>query len=285
MDILKKINSNHIFIRYFSLVFAEFVSAICFNLLLKPVNIVAGGTSGLSLIIEESFHIDTDIFIAIIYVITFIISLLLLGKESIIGLLVASICYPLFVTLTSNITDIIVISHTDVLLIAIFGGILSGISGGLIYKNGFPSSGVGVIAPILNKYFKISISGANFVINTVIVLFGGYYFGIDMILYAVILLYISKMVTNAIILGISTQKAILFRSTKIDLINSYIKDNYMVEPIIIKSDGFFKGQNGTCELVTIPTYRYHLLKNSLKKIDRNIFFVTSDCYELQEHSD
>ena len=126
------------------------------------------------------FHLDTTYFIIFVYVVTFILSLLLLGKDSLIGLLFASVFYPLFVSLTNNITNVIVVNYDDLLLIALFAGLNTGISNGLIYKNGFPSSGIGIIGPILNKYFHISISKANLVINSIIVFMGGYYFGVNM---------------------------------------------------------------------------------------------------------
>ena len=210
----------------------------------------------------------------------FFLSLIFLGKDSFVGLLYASLLYPIFVKLTGNISSVIIINYNDPLLIAIFAGILSGTSAGLIYKNSFAASGIGVIAPIIHKYFKLSISSVNFVINTVIVLLGGYYFGIDMILYAIILLYLNSYICNKIILGISSNKALFIRSEEIDKIKEYLYEVHQINSTIIKAHGGYTGEKGELLLVVIPTMKYNYIKNELSKIDKNIFYVTCNSYEL-----
>jgi len=280
MAILKDVYVKNIFKRYLALTIGLLISAICFNLLLKPINLVAGGTNGLSLIVEHLFEIPASTTISLVYIVMFVLSLILLGKDSFAGLLYASVLYPILVNLTSEITSILVINYNDILLITIFGGTLSGISSGLIYKNGFPSSGIGVIAPILNKYFRLSISAVNFVINTIIVLLGGYYFGIDMILYAIILLYLNSHICNTIILGISNNKALFIRSNEIDKIKSFLYQSHHINATIIKAHGGYSLEKGELLLVVVSSLKYNYIKKSLKKIDKNIFFVTCNSYEL-----
>jgi len=280
MNILKNVYFNNIFKRYFSLTIALIISAICFNLLLKPLNLVAGGTNGIAIVLEHVFDISSDKTILIIYIIAFLLSLFLLGKDSFVGLLYASILYPLLIKLTGNISEIIIINYDDPLLIAIFAGILSGISGGLTYKNDFPSSGLGVIAPVCNKYFKLSISTVNFVVNTIIVLLGGYYFGIDMILYAIILLYLNSYICNIIILGISYNKALFIRSSKYQKITEYLYNVHQINSTIIKAQGGYTNLEGKMVLAVIPTTKYNQIKRELQRIDENVFFVTSNSYEL-----
>lgn len=280
MDILNNVYIKNIFKRYLSLTIALIISALCFNLLLSPINLVAGGTNGLAIVLEQIFGISSNDLITIIYIMMFLLSFLFLGKDSFVGLLYASIMYPLLVNLTSGISSVIVINYNDPFLIAIFAGILSGISGGLTYKNDFAASGIGVIAPIMHKYFKLSISGVNFVINTIIVLFGGYYFGIDMILYAIILLYLNSYICNIIILGVSYHKALFIRSKSIDKISEYLYKIHGINPTILNVHGGYTNEEGSLLLVVIPTLKYSRIKKELMKIDQDIFFVTCNSYEL-----
>ena len=280
MNILNNIYIKNIFKRYFSLTIALLISALCFNLLLKPINLVAGGTSGLSIVTEHTLGIPSSDLITVVYIITFLLSVLFLGKESLPGLLYATILYPILINLTVGITKVIVINYNDPLLIAIFGGILSGISNGLIYKNAFPSSGLGVIAPIMHKYFKLSISTVNFVVNSIIVLLGGYYFGLDMVLYAIILLYLNKYISNMIILGVSYHKALFIRSQKIDKISEYLYNVHELNSTYINAHGGYSNEKGKLLLVVIPTTKNNFIKKDLKNIDQDIFFVTCNSYEL-----
>lgn len=270
MDIIKK---N--FPRYLMLTFANLIAAINFNLLVKPINLVSGGSPGLSLVISKIVNLSTSQIIVIIYIITFILGFIFLDKKSIIGIIYASIIYPLFVNLTENITSVVMLNYRDIFLIVIIASIVSGISSGIIYKNGFASSGLGIISPIINKYFKVSISSTNFVINTMILLMGGYFFGFNIILYALCYLYISNYICNMIILGVSQNKVILIRSKKCDDIIKYLKNKYNINAIVLDNDD--------PTLMVLSSNRYYsFIRNDLINIDKEIFFTTDNCYEVME---
>lgn len=270
MDIIKK---N--FPRYLMLTFANLIAAINFNLLVKPINLVSGGSPGLSLVISKIVNLSTSQIIVIIYIITFILGFIFLDKKSIIGIIYASIIYPLFVNLTENITSVVMLNYRDIFLIVIIASIVSGISNGIIYKNGFASSGLGIISPIINKYFKVSISSTNFVINTMILLMGGYFFGFNIILYALCYLYISNYICNMIILGVSQNKVILIRSKKCDDIIKYLKNKYNINAIVLDNDD--------PTLMVLSSNRYYsFIRNDLINIDKEIFFTTDNCYEVME---
>ena len=251
------------------------IAAINFNLLLKPINLVAGGSPGLSLIVSKIVPISTSSIIAIMYTITFILCFLFLDKKTIIGIIYASIIYPVFVYLTEDITNIIKFSYQDIFLISIISGVFSGITSGLTYKNGFASSGLAVIAPIMNKYFKVSISLTNLIMNSMIVIFGGVFFGINMVLYAIILLVVSSYVCNCIILGVSRNKIVFIKSKKEDEINKLLINKYKLTSTILKNE------NDNLLMVIIGNINYSLLKKDLVRIDENIFFTTNDCYEVK----
>ena len=261
--------------KYLALTFANFIAAINFNLLAKPINLVSGGTPGLSLVINKITNISTSDIILIVYIITFILGFIFLGKKSIVGIIYASIIYPIFVYLTDDITSVIIFNYNDIFLVTIIAAFMSGIQNGLIYKNGFASSGIGIIAPILNKYFKLSISVANFIINTIIVLIGGYFFGFNIILLAIVYLYISNYICNRIILGVSENKVLFISSNKKDELVNMLKEKYDINATIL--------DNNLIMAVTKNNY-YISLKNNIRLIDKNVFFTTSNCYEVVKNN-
>ena len=258
------------------LIFSLIISAINFNLLLKPINLVAGGASGLSLALSNICDISISNLVTIIYVVTFIFGLIFLDKKTIRSIIFATIFYPFLVKVTEGITNLIVLDYKDLLLISIISGIISGISGGISYRNDYALGGISVLAPIINKYFKISISSANFILNVIIVLLGGYFYGFNMILYAVILLFVSSYVSNAIILGVSSNRLLFIRSNHCDEIIKYLKDNYKISVTILENN---KKDNSTF-FVVIAKKNYAKIKNELQKIDNNMFFTANNCYEV-----
>lgn len=270
-----------ILLKYLILAICLFISAINFNLLMKPVNFVTGGTPGLAIIIEYFLGIPTNYFMYFIYIIMFILSFIILGKKSILGILFATICYPNFVSLTSNIIKYIIVDYNDFFLLCLISGIISGICNGIIYKMGFASSGLGVIGPICHKCFHLPIATVNFIVNTIIVLIGGYFFGIEMVLYAIIFLYLNSFISNRIIVGISNNKAVLIRSDKINIINDYLYNSFSIEPINLNVVGGYTNKSGIMSLVVIPTTKYNLIIENIKKIDNKVFYNVLDAYELQ----
>ena len=260
--------------KYIIFTIANLLAAINFNLLLKPINLVAGGSPGLALVINKIVPLSTSEIITIIYVITFILSAVLLDRKTLIGIVYASIIYPLFIYLTEDIINIIRLSYSDLFLVAIISGIISGIGNGLIYKNGFASSGLSVISPILHKYFKVSISSANFVMNAIIVLLGGWFFGINSVLYAIVLLYISSYIINIIILGKSSNKIMFIKTKKEEKIKELLHVKYHITPTIFEED------SNTVLMVVMHNNLYYPIKNDLLSTDHSIRFITNDCYEV-----
>lgn len=259
-----------------SFTLALILSAINFNLLLKPINLVSGGASGLSLVLENIFHISTSHLITIIYIITFVLGVLFLDRKTVASIIYASVLYPIVIYLTEDITSLIKFSYHDIFLICIVSGILSGITNGITFKNNFSAGGLSVIAPIFNKHFKVSISFVNFVVNTITVFMGGYYYGFNMVIYAVVLLTISGYVCNMVILGVSNNKVLLIKSKKSSKIIKMLHNKYKINPTILDDD-----TNDNTLMVVIKNIEYNYVKHDLKKIDKNIFFTTNNCYEVR----
>ena len=133
---------------------AIILAGINFNLLLKPVNVAAGGAGGLALVLSNVFHISTSNLILIIYIITVILSILFLDKKTLASIIYASILYPIVTYLTEDITSIISLNYSDVFLICVVSGVISGFTNGIAFRYGYAPGGISVISPIFHKYFK-----------------------------------------------------------------------------------------------------------------------------------
>ena len=266
-------NKKHVAIFVISIL----VSAINFNLLLKPISLVSGGSGGLALVLKNVVNISTSHIIAIVYIITIILSFIFLKKKTFASIILASILYPSFTYLTENIVNVIVLNYNDIFLICIISGIISGITNGISYRYGYSPGGLGVIAPIFNRFFKTSISLVNFIVNTVVVLMGAYYYGFNMVVYAIVLLYISSYVCNLVILGISNNKVIFIHSNKNEEVLNILHNKYRIN--VIELDDI---NNKKTLLAVIKDIDYNSIKIDLRKIDRKIFFTTNNCYRVEK---
>ncbi len=276
-----KIDKTKLWYRYGVLIFSLFISSLVFNLLLYPTDLVTGGMNGVAIIINHLFDISPSLIILIGSVFLLGLSYLFLGLDQTGGSLVATLIYPLFVSLTEPLAKYIIIDTSDLILMSILIGILLGITNGLMYKVGFSNGGLNIISQIAYKYFHISLAKTTMIINFIVVLIGGVYFGFNMMLYAFIIIYISGVVIDKVILGISKNKAFYITTSKEEKVKEYLINNLHHTVTIFDVKGGFLKKKRSVILAVIPTRDYFKLKESIKQIDPKAFFVVTDAYEVK----
>ena len=268
-------------IRYIILICLMFVLAVNYNLFLNPNNIISGGTNGISIIIQELFDIDPAIFILVVSSIILIFSFIILGVEKSSSSVVAILIYPFFVSITSGVSSISYLQADDSLLVGIFAGIISGFVIGTVCKIGFSQGGIVQISQMINKIFNLPIAKVNFYLNLVILVCGAFVFGISASLLGTIVLFISSVVADRIILGISSNKSFLILTSEEDEVREYIikKLGHGVTTFYIDEKKSKKQRKAL--MTVIPTRDYYKLTEGVKKIDKDVFFVVTDSYQLE----
>ena len=83
-EFISKINKENRLERISVFIWGVLIYAISFSIFFSPRNIVTGGTTGMSLLVKEMFHVDTEIFVFVCSLIILIFGYLMLGKEVII---------------------------------------------------------------------------------------------------------------------------------------------------------------------------------------------------------
>ena len=132
-----------------------------------PFNLVTGGVTGISIIIDHIIQsaIDIDVIIFALTWSLFILGLIFLGWDFAIKTLVSTIVYPLAISLFLNLVDPNVLDgifylkgyeHADAALIigSMFGGLCVGTGCALTFMGGGSTGGVDIIAFMLCKVFK-----------------------------------------------------------------------------------------------------------------------------------
>ena len=183
--------------KYLKLLLILLIAAINFNIFLKPMKLVTGGTQGLAIIIHELIKMPHSTIVLIINLLMLILSYIFLKKETTWGTIIATISYPLFIKLTSFLD----LNISTNLLNVIITGIISGLTNGYIYKLGFTAGGINTIAPIINKYKNIKVGTINLIINIIILLIGCFQFGIKKLLYAIVVIIINSIIINLVMYG------------------------------------------------------------------------------------
>ena len=265
--------------RYVTLTIGLFLYALAYNLFLKPNSIVAGDVDGIANIFKYS--IDPNLLVTILCVFLLIISFPLLGVKTSMGSVIGTILFPIFVTLTSNIADLIYIDSSDMLLIAIVAGIIRGVGYGLTFKMGFTTGGTDILNQIVAKYCHTSIGNAMLIVDGSIVVAGGFIYGWNKMFYALIVLYLLSLLTDRIMLGISKSKAFYIITDEEEKVKDYIMNELNHGVTIIPVKGGYTKEKQKMLMCVIPTREYYRLKEGISNIDKDSFFVITDSYEVK----
>lgn len=280
LNVLEKIRKKKLVRRYLILIISLLISACYFNLLQLPSQIVTGGSAGVSIILNSYFGLDPSTIIFVISVVLLLVGFIFLGTEKASGAVVSAIVYPIFVKMTADISTYITVDLSDKILISIFLGVLSGITTGMVYKVGFSNGGFSIISEIVSKYMKIPISSTSFVINLIIVMIGGASFGWTMVMYAIIVLYIYSIILDRVLIGVSKNKALYIITSEEDAIRDYIMNVLKHGVTIFDVKGGFLEKKRKVLMTVIPNKEYFRLKEGIKEIDKDSFFIVTDAYQV-----
>ena len=262
-------------------IFGCFLVALAFNLFMSPNNLVAGGISGLSLVLKHFFGLNPSMIISISNVFLIILSFLLLGKEKTKMSILGSILFPVFVSMTEHLSTYISFKESEMILIAIFGGVLQGIGAGLIFRAGYSTGGTDILNMIISKIFKISLGNSMFFTDGTIIVIGAFVFGFNHLMYSLIILYLISTLTDKVVLGISDSKAFYIITSKEKEVKDFVIKELKHGVTEFKAKGGYNLENQTVLMSVIPTREYYKLKEGIHNIDKNAFFVAMDSYEVR----
>jgi len=284
--LIEEVYKKNLFKRYLMLTLGCLIAAVAFNLFFLQYNIVCFGVSGISIVFNK-FGIDPSVFIIVANLILLIIAYFFLGVDNVKNQIVGALIYPVFIDLTANLTNIIKFENLEMIVIAVIGGILTGIGSGLIYKSGFSTGGTDVIGHLICKYSKVSMGNAMMFVNLGIIIIGKLVFSWETIMYALVVAYLISIATDKILLGISNSKAfyIVVDKDLDDRVNDFLISLPGVGSTIIDASGGYSNDNQTLILAVAPTRMYFIIKEGLKEIDKNIFYLVCDSYEVSNKGD
>lgn len=276
-NVLQLVEKTHLLKRYFLLVIAVGIYAVAYNLFFYKNNIVYGGASGISIITQNL--IEPSVMIFILNVFFLVLSFFLLGKKQTLDSIVGSLLYPIFVKLTANIGNYIVIDNSDLLLITIIGGVCVGFASGIVFKSGFTTGGTDILNQIVSKYFKVSIGTSMLMTDGLIVLAGGFFFGWTRVLYALIVLYIINIMVDKVVLGISGSKAIYITTDADDEVCNYLLNELKLGITLLETRGGYTNKKDQIIMCVVPTIDYFKVSEGIEQIDPKAVVLVTDAYQ------
>ena len=252
---------------------------ISINMFLNPHNIAPGGLTGVSIIINTLTGIPIWLINITFDIPLFLFAFRILGKKDASKTLLGIIFLTASLKITENLSNIHVTD--DILLSAITGAIILGISLGLIFRINGSTGGTDLIGLLANKFFpSLSVPTLmGFADGCVVILSGIVSKELEIALYSAIALYIIVKVSDIMVEGINTSTSFMIISDKYIEIGDSIKNELKRGATILKGQGLYTGNEKNVLLVVVSKKQVIALKKLVKLIDPNSFIIITDIFE------
>ena len=173
------------------------------------------------------------------------------------------------------------LAGNDLLLSALYGGVIQGVGIGLVFLGGGTTGGTDMMAAIIQKFLKhYSIAQIMQVIDAMVVLVGMYVFGVHKALYAIIAVYLVTKVSDGLIEGLKFSKAAYIITGKPKEISDMIINDLDRGVTGINARGMYSGQDKLMLFCVVNKKEIIMLKEKVDEIDPDAFVIVTDAREV-----
>lgn len=254
-----------------SRILGALLNAMALNFFLIQANVYASGFTGiaqLSASFAQDFmgvNISTGVLLALLNIPVIILGWFKVGK----GFTIYSIISVAFTTIFLETIPFVKFSE-EILLNAVFGGLLSGIGVGISLKWGASTGGMDIIAMILSRIKDRPIGIYFLVMNAMIIFFAGWLYDPEKALFTLVTLYVTTRVIDALHTRHNKLTAMIV-STKGDSLTKSIHSRMVRGITRIPAKGAFTGEDREMLFMVITRYELYDLEQIVKDTDPNAF--------------
>ncbi len=250
--------------------------ALSVSMFTSPNQIAPGGVTGIATLLNYLFSVPIGTFILIVNVPLFIFGYKSIGKN----FLAKSIVGTVLVSVAIDVFSLFVIPYKgDMMLAALFGGILNGTGLALIFSRGGSTGGVDIIATFINrKRPHFSVGNIILVADIFIIIISAIvYKSIESALYATIAIFVSTKIIDVIIYGTSRNngKMMLIITTKHQLILNNLLNIVSRGVTVVDVVGGYSGECKKMLICALRPQQVFKANNAAKELDPNAFIIVT----------
>lgn len=266
---------NEIIFSYLQIMIGCILGGAAYPLFLTPGNIAPGGLTGIAMVTNYLFHWPVGTVTLILNVPLFLFGWKFMGKRFVLRTLIATILFSLLIDLLplKPLTE-------DPLLNAVFGGVLLGIGLGLILRGEATTGGTDMLAWMIHRSVPAISTGMFLMaLDCAVVVVAAVAIGITQALYAIICIFISSKVIDAVMVGFSGNKACFIISNKNETILNRILTELERGVTKLSAKGGYTGEERPTLLCVVNRMEVTAVKNIVRDEDENAFMIVVDAHE------
>ena len=257
------------------------IIAIAINCFYLQQHFLNGGISGIAMILYYLLGWPIGTVSFILNVPLFFVAYRYLSKTFLIDTIFGTAMFSLILDLTAFLAQNTYVK--DPLLSCIAGGVLFGVGSAMMYKVDGSSGGTDIIGFVIYKYYSISVSTSEFIINAVIMVFCAFLFGLEPVLYSMIIFYLSFRLTNVLMDGFDYKKNFIIITNKPDELAQSIMTEVGRGVTFLHGEGAYTHQTRKLLFVVVKLTQVNKIKNIVKELDRDAFMIIHDTADVLGH--
>ncbi|MCB5826777.1 YitT family protein [Weissella cibaria] len=261
--------------RVVMLVIALEIIALSINFFYAPINVAAGGATGVAILLDAAFGINRALTVLIINIAMIILAAIFLDKSTVRNIAFGSFLLPVLMYITP--------SHRlveDAVLAVIIGGAVFASGIAILYRLEASSGGTTVPPMILKKYFKINSALSLLAIDMVVTLFNLLVSGTNAFFLAAFSLVITSIVMRYIETGLDLKHQVKIMSNErlADIQTMLLQEDQSLTVFDVR--GGYTDNNKEMLMVMVDNANYGRMLRRVHDIDQNAFIVTTNVHEV-----
>lgn len=275
-------------INFIFLLLAGAINAFGVTLFLFPVKLYDSGISGLSMLLDQitPIYLTLSIFLLIFNVPIFIFGYKKEGFAFTIYSIFTVGIYSLFAFLITDVLPIDVslvspLAGSDLLLCAIFGGVISGVGSGLTIRYGGAIDGIDVLSVIFAKRLGLTIGTFNMLFNLALYIACGIIIQSWILpLYSIVTYFVGSKTVDFVVEGIDRSKCAMIVTTKAEEITAALTNAFSSSGTIVEAKGGYSKEDKQIVYFIINHFQINKLKTLVHEIDSKAFISVSDISDI-----
>ena len=253
--------------------------ALSVDLFLLPSDLAPGGVSGLAIILRRLIGTPVGLTMLLLNLPMLVLGYARLGRfRFLVRTAFVVLLYNLGVDVLARWTPAGGLTQ-DLLLNALFGGVVGGIGTGLVFRGRGTSAGTGVVSRIVQLRTGVPISQVYLITDGAVVLLAGVVFGWEKALYALITLFVWGLAADYVLEGPSTIRTVFIVTDEPDAVARAVLNGLGIGVTTWPAQGEFTGAAHAVLFCTVGRPDVNALRSIVTEADRSAFVVVGQGHQ------
>lgn len=280
---MRIMNSRPWYVDYLFIFMGTGIMALAIQCIFEPIGLVTGGFSGIAIIIRKmtagiveggvplwltNLALNVPVLIA---------ALIIKGRKFLGRTVIGTVLLSFWLYVIPQVD----LTQGDYMLSAVFGGVITGIGIGFVLLAKATTGGTDMVSALIQKYVRhYSVVQILQVIDGMVVLAGLYVFGLKPALYAIVAIFITSKVSDALMEGMKYSKAAFIITDCYKEIADAIMTQLDRGLTGLDATGMYSGDKKTVLYCVVAKKEIVELKDIVAKIDPKAFVIVTDAREV-----